>query len=261
MSAESTFSAMAPEADFAELIGREPDARLLGADLDQLPAAVGRPEAVPPSPARRRVVAIGATLTGVTLILGTVLVLFGAIDGIATGFGTGSVLALIVGSVLVATHWGWVHVAEITGQSLERRGSREVLDRRQSWLGAIEPYTRWEVATSTDDDGSIAIVTTRHRPVVCGERTFTFVKETVSEERHSGEQRAAVVAERAELLRRQAATDTERERRRHEAAHDAYERARLADADEQERLEAVRAASRALSEQINTNLREPPLAE
>ena len=252
---------MAPEVDLAELIGREPDERLLGADLDELPAAVGRPEAVPPSRARRRVVAIGATLTGVTLILGTVLVLFGAIDGIATGFDTGSVLALIVGIVLVATHWGWVHVAEITGQSLERRGSRQVLDRRQSWLGAIEPYTRWEVATSTNDDGSIAIVTTRYRPIASGERTFTFVQETVAEERHSGDERAAVVAERAELLRRGAAANTSLERERYEAAHDAYERARLEHADEQQRLAAVRAATQALSEQINANLRDPPLVE
>src|SRR5437764_13620867 len=139
---------MAPGTDIAELVGREPDQRLLGEDLEQLPAALGHPETVPPSPARRRVVAVGATLTGVTLILGTVLALFGAIDGIATGFDTGSVLALIAGVVLVATHWGWVHVAELTGQSLERRGSREVVDRRQSWLRAIEPYARWEVATS-----------------------------------------------------------------------------------------------------------------
>jgi hypothetical protein len=247
--------------DIAELVRLKPDERLLGEDLDKLPAAVGHPEAVPPSPARRRVVAIGATLTGVTLILGTVLALFGAIDGIATGFDTGSVLALIVGIVLVATHWGWVHVAEITGQRLERRGSREVLDRRQSWLAAIEPYTRWDVATHTDDDGSIAIVTTRYRPVASHERTFTFVKETVAEERHSGDEQAAVVAERAELLRRQAAAETALERDRYEAAHDAHEGALLEHADEQERLDAVRAASRALSDQINTNLRNPPLAE
>ena len=252
---------MAPGTDIAELVGREPDQRLLGEDLEQLPAALGHPETVPPSPARRRVVAVGATLTGVTLILGTVLALFGAIDGIATGFDTGSVLALIAGVVLVATHWGWVHVAELTGQSLERRGSREVVDRRQSWLRAIEPYARWEVATSARDDGSITIVTTRYRPVVSGDRTFTFVRETTAEERHSGDEQAAIVAERAELLRRQAAADTGRERQLYEVARDAYQGALLADADEQERLEAVRAASRALSEQINANLREPPLVE
>jgi hypothetical protein len=70
-----------------------------------------------------------------------------------------------------------------------------------------------------------------------------------------------VVTERAELLRRQAAQDTARERERYEAAHDAYEQAMLENADEQERLAAARAASQALSEQINTNLREPPLVE
>ena len=42
---------------------------------------------------------------------------------------------------------------------------------------------------------------------------------------------------------------------------DAYDRAALANADEQERLAAVRAASEALSEQINANLRNPPLVE
>jgi len=35
----------------------------------------------------------------------------------------------------------------------------------------------------------------------------------------------------------------------------------LENADEQERRAAARAASEALSEQINTNLREPPLVE
>ena len=47
----------------------------------------------------------------------------------------------------------------------------------------------------------------------------------------------------------------------YETAHDAYERALLANADEQERVAAVRAASEALSERINSNLRDPPLLE
>ena len=68
-------------------------------------------------------------------------------------------------------------------------------------------------------------------------------------------------AERAELLRRQAAADQSRERERYEVARDAYERALLANADDQERLAAVRAASEALSERINTHLRDPPLVE
>ena len=252
---------MAADTDLAQLIGLEADERLLGEDFGKLPASVGQPESIATSSARRRVVAIGATLTGVTLIVGTLLAGFGAIDGFASGFDATSIVALIAGIVLVSTHWGWVHVAELTGQGLERRANRGVLSRRRRWLEAIEPYTRWEVTTNPGEDGSITIVTTRYSPAASGERTFTFVRETLGEERHSGEEPAAIVAERAELLRRRAAADTKRERRRYDVAHDAYERALLAHADERERIEAVRAASQALSEQINANLRDPPLLE
>jgi hypothetical protein len=247
--------------DLAELVGSEADARLLGEDLDKLPSEVGRPEDVQPSPARRRVVAIGVTLTGVSLVLGVALTAFGAVDGFASGFDGISLIALIVGIVLITTHWGWAHVAELTGQRLEQRANRDVLDSRQRWLAAIEPYPRWEVTASTDEDGSIAIATTRYLPVPSGEREFTFTKDEVGREHHSADEPAAVVTERAELLRRQAAQDTARERERYEAAHDAYEQAMLENADEQERLAAARAASQALSERINSNLRDPPLVE
>jgi hypothetical protein len=252
---------MSSGTDLAQLVGRRPDDRLLGEDIGKLPAAIGRPEEIPPSPARKRIVAIGATLTGVTLVLGTLLVVFGAVDGVVSGFDVWSVLALAAGIVLVATHWGWVHVAELSGQALERREHRDALDRRQAWLEQIEPYPRWEVGASTGDDGSIAIVTVGYRPVPCREGSFTFVREEVAREVHPGDEPAAVVTERAELLRRRAAEDTARERELYEAAHDAYEQAVLANADEQERLAAVRAASEALSERINANLREPPLVE
>jgi hypothetical protein len=252
---------MPPEEDLAELIGRRPDERLLGEDLDNLPAAIGRPAETRPSPARKRVVAIGVTLTGVSLVLGVALTAFGAVDGFASGFDGISLVALIVGIVLITTHWGWAHVAELTGQRLEQRSNRDVLDSRQRWLAAIEPYPRWEVTASTDDDGSIAIATTRYLPVRTGEDQFTFAKDEVGREHHAADEPAAVVTERAELLRRQAAQDTAHERERYEAAHGAYEEAVLANADEQERRAAARAASEALSEQINTNLREPPLVE
>jgi hypothetical protein len=258
---QSTFTTMASEADFTELVGLGPDERLLGADLVKLPPSVGRPQELEPSPARKRVVAIGAALTGITLVLGIVLAAFGAVDGFASGFDATSIAALLLGIALISTHWGWVHVAELTGQRLEQRGNRPALENRRSWLDAIEPYPRWEVTASTDQDGSISIVTTRYRPVAAGEREFTFVKEQVGRETHSGDEPAAAVAERAELLRRRAAQDTELARQHYEVAHDAYQRAALAHADEQERLAAVRAASEALSDQINTNLRNPPLAE
>lgn len=252
---------MATGEDFLELVGSQPDERLLAEDLGLLPASVGRPAAFVPSPARRRVVAIGAALTGITLVLGVVLTGFGAIDGFATGFGATSVAALLIGIALIATHWGWVHVAELTGQRLELGANRDVVDTRQSWLDAIEPYPRWEVSTIAGADGSITIITTQFSPARARETTFTFERSDVAREVHSGDEPAATVAERAELVRRQAAADTARELERYEVAHDAYAQAMLANADEQERLAAVRAASEALSERINSNLRDPPLVE
>jgi hypothetical protein len=252
---------MSGKADPLEFVGREPDERLLEDDLGQLPESVGRPEPVPRSPARRRLVGLGATLTGVSLVGGIGLIVVGVAEAVANGFGPAAIVALVIGILLVVTHWGWVHVAEAGANSLEARHNRELLARRRRWLAGLEPYTRWEVMTSAGADGSITIFTLRHRPVRCGERGFTFVREIAAREVHSGEEPGAVVTERAELLRRRAAADTERERERFQIAHDAYQRALIEDADEQQRLAAVRAASEALSERINANLREPPLIE
>ena len=247
--------------DPAELVGREPDERLLSEDVDKLPDAVGRPETAPPSRARRRVVGAGATLTGVSLVAGVLLVLVGVIDGLASGIDLTSVLALVVGVVLIATHWGWVHVAEITANSIEGRANADVLARQRQWLAGIEPYTRIEVSTTVEDDGSIAILSVRHRPVPSGDRGFTFAREVVHREVHSPDEPAAAVTERAEHLRREAALATERERERYQIAAHAYRAALLGREDDEQRRLAQRAASEALSGQINTNLREPPLVE
>jgi hypothetical protein len=252
---------MAPEADLARLVGLDPDERLLGADLEQLPASVGHPEPVPESAARRRLVGLGATLTGVSLIGGLALLVLGVVEALSGGSGAVTAVAFVLGALLVGTHWGWVHVAELTANNLESHRNASLFDRRRQWLEELAPYPRWEVAATTEADGSIAIATICHRPVVRTETTFTFEREEVAREVHSGDEPAAAVAERAELVRRQAALDTARERDRYGAAHDAYERAVLADADEEERVAAVRAASEALSEQINSNLRDPPLVE
>lgn len=252
---------MPPEADIADLIELQPDERLLGEDLEKLPSTVGRPESPPTSPARRRIVGLGATMTGATLIGGLALIAFGLVELITDGSAAVIVAAFVLGIVLASTHWGWVHVAELTANNLEERRNTSLLDRRRAWLSGIEPYPRWEVSTATGQDGSIAIVTVRYRPVVRSDKTFTFVREEVGREVHSGDEPGAEVAERAELLRRQASVDTARERERYQVAHDAYQRALLASADEQERLAAVRAASEALSERINANLQDPPLVE
>jgi hypothetical protein len=248
--------------DPAELVDCIPDERLLGEDLANLPTAVGRPEPLPEaSPARKRIVGLGATLTGVTLVGGVALVIGGLIAVAASGLDALAVVALVLGLVLASTHWGWVHVAEATADGIEHRRTGEAVDRQRQWLATIRPYPRYEVTTSVDPDGAIRIARVQHEPVRCGERSFTFKRSIAQEEVHSAEEPSAAVAERAELMRRQAAADTERERERFEVVADAYETALLSADDEQQRQAARRAASQALSEQINANLREPPLIE
>ena len=248
--------------DPADFVDRAADERLTGADADKLPASVGHPEPLPePSAARKRIVGLGATMTGLTLVVGALLLVLGVVELIANGTGSVSIGALVLGAVLVGTHWGWVHVAEITGNAVENSRNGAVLDRRAVWLGQIKPYTRYEVTTNVDDDGSIRILRIRYEPVATGERRFTFARTLELEEVHSAEEPGAAVTERAELLRRQAAADTERERERFGVAADAYETALLNAGNEEERLAARRAASEALSEQINANLRDPPLVE
>ncbi len=245
----------------AELVGRHPDEKLLSVDLDKLPEAVGRPETAPVVRARARIVGTGATLTAASLVIGALLTAFGVIDLIASGIDVTSVLAIIVGVILVSTHWGWVHVAELTANSIEGHTNAEVLDRRRQWLATIEPYTRHEVTTSVEDDGSITIATVRHRPIHSGADVFSFVREIEHREVHPPDEPAATVTDRAEHLRREAALETERERARYQIAADAYESALMDRDDEQQRRLARRAASEALSRQINSNLRDPPLVE
>jgi hypothetical protein len=245
----------------AELVDCQPDDRLLSEDLDKLPEAVGRPDTLPPSRARGRIVGTGATLTAASLLIGIALVALGAIEVISSGVDLTAALALVLGVVLIATHWGWVHVAELTAQKVEGHSATATVDRRAEWLHTIQPYTRYEVSTRVGDDGSISIETVRHRPIRSGPHSFTFVREIQEREVHSPDEPAAVVSERAEVLRREAALDTERERQRHEIAADAYHAAMLGRADDEQRRLALRAASEALSRQINSNLRDPPLVE
>lgn len=252
---------MSDASDLAELVGYEPDERLLSEEVDNLPQAVGRPEVVPPSRARGRIVGAGATLTATSLVVGVLLILIGVVDAVSSGIDVAGILAIVVGALLALTHWGWVHVAEITANSIEAHGNAEVLDRRRQWLATIEPYTRVEVSTEVQDDGSIAICSVRHRPVRVGQDHFTFVRELARREVHAPDEPAARVTERAEVLRREAALATERERERYEIAAEAYRVALIGREDEEQRRIAQRAASEALSGQINSNLRDPPLVE
>lgn len=243
------------------MLGRQPDERMLSDELSQLPSAVGHPVPLPgDSPMRRQVVGVGAALTGITLLVGIALIAAGIGEAVSHAAVLGIAL-IVVGVAFIGTHWGWVHVAELTGNAIQTRHNAPVIAERRAWLLGIEPYRRWEVSTTAAEDGSITIITTRHRPIPSGEGTFTFISEVLATETHSADEPGAAVAERAELLRRQAAADTKQAREDYEAARDAYEEALMVRDDEQQRRAALRAASEALSERINANLRDPPLAE
>jgi hypothetical protein len=252
---------MNESSDPAEFVGYEPDERLLGEDLDKLPESLGRPEIVPRSRAHGGIVGAGATLTAASLVIGVLLVLLGVVDAITSAIDAAPIVALVLGALLISTHWGWVHVAELTANSLEGRSNAEIVDRRRQWLASIEPYTHIEVSTEVQDDGAIAICSTRYRPVAAGQDRFTFVRELVNREVHPPDEPAAAVAERAEVLRREAALATAREHGNYEIAADAYRTALIGREDDEQRRLAQRAASEALSRQINSNLRDPPLTE
>lgn len=249
----------ASPSDLEELVGRAADAHLLDADPSLLPATVGRPEELPAAPGGRAIVATGVTLTGVTLLGGIALIAVALITSFSSGADLFRGALFALGIALVATHWGWVHVAELTATRLQAHGLQDVAARRRHWLEGVAPYTREEVVTDVEDDGSIAIVTYRYVPVASRPGHFTFTRLEAAREVHSPDEPAASVTDRAEQLRGQAAERTERERERFLAAADRYETARLQAEDARELTSARAAASRALSEQINANLREPPL--
>ena len=252
---------MSQDPDPAGLLERAPSDELLADEGRSLPEAVGRPPTISPTRTRRHLVAAGATMTGITLLGGIALIVLGAIDAFSGGFGSMALVAVILGVALVSTHWGWVHVAEFTSNALEGHRNAEIDTERRAWLGTIEPYTRYEVKTHVEDDGSLTISTVRHQPVPVGDGQFKFVSEVLNSERHSAEEPAAVITERAEHLRREAALRTEQEHTRFLAALEEHEQARLGRQDELDQIRARRAASEALAQQINENLKNPPLTE
>ena len=244
-----------------EFVARTADERLLGDDRSKLPPSVGAPPPIPPSRARPRLVAVGVTLTAATLIGGLALLALGVVLAVGGDSATLAIAALTLGAIRAATHWGWVHVAELSANRAQARSSTGPLAERRRWLAALEPYPRWEISTDVGDDGSISIVRTRYEPVECGERTFSFAATVEAIEEHSGDEPAAVVAERAEVRRREAARETEAARQRFRATAAARETATLGADDEREQLQARRATARALSDRINEHLRDPPLSE
>ena len=167
----------------------------------------------------------------------------------------------MIGFLLAATHWGWVHVAEYVGLTIDEHERRSADERRLQWLATIQPYPRFSVSTSVLDDASTRVVRVLHQPVLTAQHTFTFVRETDAEETYDAHAPAEVIATAVETMRRQARLDTDRLRGDWEAASTAYEAALLDADDDQQRLAAQRAAATALSEHINASLLEPPLVE
>lgn len=242
-------------------LGIGADPRLLDEDRFNLPQAEQPPEPALPSRRHGRLVAAGSALTGVSLLGGVAMIIYGAAELLANGGGTFDAVVAVLGVLLAATHWGWVHVAEYIGLTIDEREQGAADARRRDWLAGIEPYPRFSVSTSVLADASTRIECVRHRPILTGAHTFTFVRETDTEKTYGAHAPAEDIATTVETMRRQARLETDHLRELWEAASTAYA-ATVTDADDdQQRLAAERAAATALSEHINASLLEPPLIE
>jgi hypothetical protein len=242
-------------------LGVPADRRLLDEDLVNLPAAEQYHEPAVVTHKHDRLVAAGSLLTGTTLIGGGALTLYGGWEVLFNGGGAFDVVVAVVGILLVATHWGWVHVAEYLGVTIDERANRTQDARRQEWLEAIQPYPRFSVSTVVLDDASTRIERVLHRPVLTAHNAFTFVRETEAEKTYDADVPAQVIASSVEEMRRQARIETDRTRGLWEAASSAYAATLSSADDDKQRLAAQRAAAIALSEHINESLLEPPLVE
>ncbi len=242
-------------------LGVAADPRLLDQDRFNLPDAEQRRELPTLRHEHDRLVIAGATLTGVSLVAGMLLLLYGGSQVLLNGRGVLDLALAVLGLVLVATHWGWVHVAEYVGLTIDERHERTAQELRRDWLSSIEPYPRFSVSTSVLEDASTRVERFLHQPVLTEQHTFTFVRKLDAAQLYDADVPAEVLASAVETTRRQARLDTDRLRNLWETASAAYT-AELPDGDnEQQRLAAQRAAATALSEHINASLREPPLVE
>jgi hypothetical protein len=242
-------------------LGVPADRRLLDEDLANLPDAEQRREPVISTHQHDRLVAAGSLATGATLIGGGALLLYGGWQFLFGGGGAVDAILALIGLLLVATHWGWVHVAEYIGLTIDEREQSAADERRQEWLATIEPYPRFSVSTSVLDDASTRVERVLHQPVLTPQHTFTFVREPDAEKTFDADTSAEVIATAVETMRREARLETDHLRELWEAASSAYAGALLGAEDDQQRLVAQRAAAMALSEHINASLLEPPLVE
>jgi hypothetical protein len=242
-------------------LGVAPDGRLLREDLRNLPDAEQFRESAISTHKHDRLVTAGSVLTGVTLICGLAMILYGG-RGILFGDGGAlDTLLTVLGIALAGTAWGWVHVAEYVGLTIDGRQQRTADERAHDWLAGVEPYPRFSVSTSVLDDASTRIERVLHKPVLTDQDTFTFIRETDAEKTFPADTPAEVIAAAAETMRRQARLETDRLAGLWEAASTAYAAALTSAHNDQQELAAQRAAATALSEHINASLLEPPLVE
>jgi hypothetical protein len=244
-------------------LGVPADRRLLDEDLVNLPDPEQHREPVISTHQHDRLVAAGSLATGATLIGGAALLLYGGWQFLFGGGGAVAAVLAVIGILLVATHWGWVHVAEYIGLTIDEHQQSAADERRLQWLATIEPYPRFSVSTSVLDDASTRVQRVLHQPVLTPQHTFTFVRErdADAEKTFDADASAEVIATTVETMRRQARLETDRLRELWEAASTAYDAALRSADDDQQRLVAQRAAATALSEHINASLLEPPLVE
>jgi hypothetical protein len=242
-------------------LGVDADPGLLDKDRGNLPPTEQPPEPAALTHRHGRLVAAGSVLTGVTLVGGIAMIIYGAAELLFNGGGTFAVVVALIGILLAATHWGWVHVAEYVGLTIDEREQRGSDAHRRVWLAEIEPYPRYGVFTTALDDASIRIERVLYRPTRTAAHTFTFVRETDTEKTYPPDTPAEVIATTVETMRRGARLETDRLRELWEVASTSYAAELAGGADEQQRLAAERAAATALSEHINASLLEPPLVE
>ncbi len=244
-----------------EFLGVPADERLLGEDLVNLPDAEQHPEPVLSRRRHDRLVVAGSVLTGSTLIGGVAMLLYAGWQLLLQSGGAFDVVLAVIGILLVATHWGWVHVAEYVGLTIDEHQQRLSDERRRAWLATVQPYPRFSISTSVRDDASTQLQRILHRPVLTTHQTFTFVAEVDASETFDADTSAAEIATAVETSRRRARLETDRLRELWEAASTAYTATELSAHDDEQHLAARRAAATALSEHINASLREPPLVE
>lgn len=249
-----------PSQGMLEFLGVPADRRLLDEDLVNLPAADQYHQPAVITRKHDRLVMVGSLLTGASLIGGAAIALFGGWE-LLNGDGAFGVVLVVIGILLVATHWGWVHVAEYVGVAIDERAHRAEDSQRRAWLAALAPYPRFSVCTIVLDDASTRIERVLHQPVLTDNDTFTFVRETKADKTYDADTPAHVIAGAVEEMRREARIDTDRIRELWEAASGAYAVALASADDDKQRLAEQRAAASALSEHINQSLLEPPLVE